>query len=187
MKRLAKKAALYKGGPKPKPYHVSVERFNVDPKLARALQPDPGVKIPMFKQSIPEAAGDIARQKTTREALGQMRDIAADTGIPSAVLENPATKAAYSGFAQVRWEKFLDTPAYQTVFKQLKGQAFPQQVVDMLERFMTVSGQPQEINKMLSWTDKTLNLWKAWTLAHPAWTFRNVGQNFVTDRKFDSA
>lgn len=164
---------------KPERFDISLRRWNTDPDIARSLQPELAEKIPQFKATLPEAAGELAKQRVTRLALADMKNIADTTGVPADLVAGVATRGQYPGFAQVRWEKFRNTPAYQTVFRGLEGKAYPQQIVDMIERFMTLSAQPTEIRRLLGWTDKTLNLWKGVTLAHPAYTIRNIGQNLL--------
>ena len=177
VKRIHAIAASF--GEKAQTFDVSLHRYNVDPKIAKRLLPE-GLrgKVGQFAETIPEAAGEIARQKVRRLALADITDAVKPLGIRAEALERHG--GHFSGYAQVRWERFRDTPAYQTVFRQqIEGMAFPQPVTDMIERFMTVSAQPPVINQVLKWSDATIGAWRAYTLMHPAYTIRNVTQNII--------
>lgn len=158
-------------------FDISGFRHNTDQNLLTALVP-PGEKgtFNQFRASIPEAAGAIAAQKTRRLAYGRIRDLVLPTSISADALAN--NPAAFSGFAQLRLEKFKNSPAY-AVMSVLEGRAFPIQVVDQLHQFMHVASRPREINRLLRASDGLFGVWKGVTLLHPAYTLRNIVQNVI--------
>ena len=127
--------------------HVSGYRFNTDKTLAASLVPDEFKgTFNVFETSIPRSAAASAEQAAKRLALADFRDLIADTGIRANTLAT--NRNAFPGYTQIPWDKYRNTPAFQTVLKSLEGYAFPQQVADSLTQLMTISAQPQEINRL---------------------------------------
>lgn len=171
-------AEQFPGSPGIQEFDISIARFRTDPNLAKRLLP-PGRRgaIPQFKESIPEAAGSLVKQSIQMEAFADIADISRKTGIDAKLLANNPNQ--FRGFAQFRGGDFAKSPAYQTMFKQFEGRAFPQQIIDVMNRFMDLSQTPTEIRKFWRMSDMTLNLWKGVTLLHPAYSIRNGVQNLL--------
>jgi hypothetical protein len=163
-------------------FHISASQWNQWSQTEGTGLLPASFRGPMFRRDLGDAMAQSAGARIAREGMAELRDIAQKWSVPMTAQElvDPQRLSVQHLAKAIPDDPVLKrSPFMQIVGPQLEGRAVPQQIARMLERASAISLQPQELKQILDLSDKTLGIWKGYTLMHPSYTLRNIVQNYL--------